>query len=146
VRQPGAQGTVVIRGTCTRLVAGSERYPCKGAIYTLHPDGRVSVQFATHRSTVMLAGGGERETEALEFGLGIDQVKVASSDGPTRLYPAKGRCTVTMKDRSGEVVRAISCDVRGGIAVDVDFRSDGGKIEAYYLLTDAGPARAPARD
>ncbi|HEX2553425.1 MAG TPA: hypothetical protein VHL98_06980 [Microvirga sp.] len=145
-RQAGAQGTVIIGGTCTRLTVGTDKYPCKGAIYSLHPDGRVSVQFATPRSTVMLAGGGERETEVLEFGLNVDQVKVASNDRPTRLYSARGRCTVAMKDASGEVVRAISCNAKGGVLVEVEFRSDGEKVDAFYLLTDASAARGPSRD
>ena len=80
----------MIRGTCGRLVVGRETYACKGAIYSLHPGGRVSIQFATHFSTIMLAGGGERETEALEFGLTVDQVKVAASGHPTRSYAARG--------------------------------------------------------
>jgi hypothetical protein len=94
----------------------------------------------------MLAGGGERETEAHAFGLTVDQVKVAASDGPTRAYAARGHCTVAMKDGAGEVVRTISCDARGGVQADVEFRGDGGKVDAYYLLTKAGPVRGASRD
>lgn len=137
---------MVIGGTCTKLAVGSERFPCKGAIYALHPDGRVSIQFATHRSTVMLVGGGERETEALEFVVAVAEVRVATDDEPTRRFAARGRCTVAMKDASGEVVRAISCSARGsakGAApVDAEFRSSGEKVDAYLLLPLDGPPRS----
>jgi len=145
-RAASAQGTVIIGGICAKITVGSEKYPCKGAIYALHPDGRVSVQFATHQSTVMLVGGSERETEALEFAVMVDQVRIATDDRPTRQFGARGRCTVAMKDASGEYVRTISCSAKGGAAeLDVEFRSNGEKVDAYDLLTGDGPPRGRPR-
>lgn len=134
--QPQGQGTVIVTGSCVRLTVNSEKYPCRGAIYTLRPDGHVWLQFATHQGTVLLVGGGQKDTDALEFGLRIDEVRTAASDRPARLYAAQGRCTIAMRDAGGEDVRAITCSARGGaVQVEVDFRSDGHKIGAYYLLT-----------
>ncbi len=94
----------------------------------------------------MLVGGSERETEALEFAVMVDQVRIATDDRPTRQFAAKGRCTVTMKDASGEYVRTISCSAKGGAAeLDVEFRSNGEKVDAYYLLTSDGPPRGRPR-
>ncbi len=47
--ETSAQGTVIVSGSCARLSVNGDKHSCKGAIYMLHPDGRASVQFATHR-------------------------------------------------------------------------------------------------
>jgi hypothetical protein len=138
------QGTVIVSGSCARLTVNGEKYPCQGAIYALRPDGQVWLQFATHRGTVLLVGGGQKDTDALEFGLRIDEVRTAASDRTVRHYAAQGRCTIAMRDAGGEDVRAITCSARGGaVQVEVDFRSDGHKIGAYYLLTSQAQQLTP---
>ncbi len=125
----GVEDLVMIGGSCPRFTVSGISYPCKGAIYSHHSNGRTAIQFDTPHGAIMFSGGNDSQMDPRRYILNVDRVRAGHS-GQSQPYAARGRCVVLMTDPSGNYVRSIACEASNGTEqIKVDFRGDGTRIK-----------------
>ena len=122
----GIESAMDIKGKCSKFEVGGIKYPCKLALYTHFSNGRTAIQFDIRSGAVMFSGGPDSQIDPRRYTLNVDRISVGRGDGSTQPYPAKGKCTVILKDLEANYVRSINCKASNGTErVNVEFQAIG---------------------
>lgn len=126
---PGRPGTMIIRGVCSKLVAGGKEYSshCTGEVASVtNADGTISFIFSADGTMVAFSGNG-REVKPAEGGIAIlpvSFVAVRLADQTPEMVPASGQCRFTDPYRPKPALVDCSASTARGSAEGL-FRSDG---------------------
>lgn len=129
--QDSLKGAVMVfaKGTCTRFVLSGEQYSCRMLMYTHFRNGRTAWQVPMPDGALMLAGGQDSQLDPTRYVLQIDRLRAGRSDGSSKPYPAKGRCTAKLS-ADGKYLYSLSCSATNGIEkVELEFQGDGSPVD-----------------